>query len=409
MIARWLAAFVLALSFVSVPQARADSWVPPARATYLSPDAQTRLTVVPRGLESPLAYFKDKVAQKEPAGQAQGETRSTAQAVLERRDEKGGWTRIWDAPLVNEVAPVRALVANGGQYVVTFDNWHSVGFGPDVVVLYGADGRHVRSFALTDLLPGSYIRGLPRSVSSLWWGGEHRLSPDGRQLILSIVVPAEDSPGDARETVDIAIDLASAKPVPPSGPAWDRALAQARKIAQARNEADAPRRAAFIAPLKAPETPDEDAWSDYLRGAFARLDSSSASFPLAFILQRPGAKGYRKSETALQDALRDTEREEGFGDILLLASLGPADRFVEVLRNGLQPVRPGTLKGIRLYVAISAASRDRVAALIAPTGATLVHIDPAIPIPQDPQRVAELRAVEAEEAAEEAREAAPRP
>jgi len=396
------------LSVVVTTAARADSWLPPTRATYLSPDAQTRLTVIPRGLESPLAYFKDKVAKKEPAGQAPGETRTTARAVLERSDGKGGWTRIWEAPLVNEVAPVRAVVANGGHHIVTFDNWHSVGFGPDVVVIYGTDGKHVRSFSVADLLPGSYIRGLPRSVSSLWWCAEPRLSPDGGQVILPIVVPSEDSPGDATETVDIAIDLATAGPVPSAGPAWDRALAQARKVAQARKDADAPRRAAFVAPLKAPAAADEAAWSDYLRGAFARLDADASSFPRAFILQKPGAKAYRESETSLQNALRAATGEKDFGNVLLLASLGPPDHFVEVVSKALRPVRPGALQGVDIYIAIDAASRGRIAALIAPTGADFVHIDPAVPLPQDPRRIAEFRALEAEEAAEEAREVAPR-
>ncbi|WP_343521100.1 hypothetical protein [Sphingomonas sp.] len=404
---RWLAAFALVLT-CAVSQARADSWVPAQRETYLSPDERTRLTVIPRGVDT-LAYFKDKVAKKEPAGQAPGETRTTAHAVLERRGETGGWTRIWEAPLVNEVAPVSALVANGGQYVVTFDNWHAVGYGPDVVVIYGADGRHVRSFALVDLLPGSYVRGLPRTVSSLWWGGEHRLSSDGRQLILSIVVPSDDAPPDAREMVEIAIDLASAKPVPPSGPAWERALAQARKVAQARKEAVAPLRVAFAAPLGAPRTADEAAWSEYLRGAFMRLDPRSDVFPRAFVLEAPGRAGHRESQTALYAALRNTDHASSFGNVLLLASLAPPDQFVQILRDGVQPVRPGTMKDVHVYVAIPAAWRDQVAAILAPTGAAFTHIDPAVPIPQDPQRLADLRAAEAEEAAEEARESAPRP
>jgi hypothetical protein len=39
------------------------------------------------------------------------------------------------------VAPVRALVSNGGEHVVTFDNWHSGGFRDNVVVIYAAMDR----------------------------------------------------------------------------------------------------------------------------------------------------------------------------------------------------------------------------------------------------------------------------
>ena len=33
-------------------------------------------------------------------------------------------------PLVNEVSPVTALVSDSGN-TITFDNWHSVGYGDD--------------------------------------------------------------------------------------------------------------------------------------------------------------------------------------------------------------------------------------------------------------------------------------
>ena len=390
MIACRLAAFAVVLAFVAVPQARGDSWMPPGKATYLSPDQRTRLTVLPRGLENRLADLEGEDTKKEGAGQAAEETPATARAVLERRGQKGGWTRIWEAPLVNEVAPTRALVANGGQHVFTFDNWYSLGFGPDAVVIYGADGGHVRSFALTDLLPETYIRALPRSVSSLWWGGEHRLSPDGRQLILAIAMPGEDSPHSG-ETVAIAIDLASARLVPPSGPAWDRALARAGEVTRARDADEAARRAAFIAPLLGPSPATERGWHAYLEEAFSRLEPDLRRDPdleevllSAQVLRSPDAADYKPSETWLRGALKDAKRD---GDAVAIASLAPPEHLVRVLAEAVRGVKAGSLARAWIFVAVPAAWRDRAVAALAPTGARIIHLDPAVPIPQHAERL----------------------
>ena len=84
---------------------------------------------------------------------------------------------LWAQPLSNAVAPVEALVSDTGRYVVTFDNWHSLGYGPNVVVIYGAEGQLLRSFSLEDLLSEAELRLVFRTVSSRWWPGESGLEP----------------------------------------------------------------------------------------------------------------------------------------------------------------------------------------------------------------------------------------
>lgn len=180
--------WVMLVALVAVSAAHADSWMPPTKTTYLSQDKATRLVVTPRELRSPLAYFDDKVKGREPAGQAVGETKRTAQGTLERREGRR-WVEVWKAPLANEVAPVSALVSNDGKHVVTFDDWHMVGLGTNAVAIYRSDGTRVRSLTLGDFLPGDYIEALPRSVSSLWWHGQDRIAADGRHVLLAVVVP----------------------------------------------------------------------------------------------------------------------------------------------------------------------------------------------------------------------------
>lgn len=400
---RWLIALFALFTILGAPAARADSWLPPSVRHYESANGSYRLMVTPRMLEDQLSYFEDKVAGEEPAGQAKGETATTARAVLERRDNHGKWTRIWAAPLVNEVAPVRALVANDGQHVVTFDNWHSVGFGPDVVVVYGPDGQRIRSLGLKDLLPQAYIRALPRSVSSLHWSGEHRLSPDGTRLILAIVIPddSEEYFASDRAYVEIKVDLASGNPVPPSGAAWDSALRKAVDVANAWDVAEAARRAAFLAPLLGPTVSAEVEWHDYLREAFSRIDPNwEDGYPSTNVLRDPHAKDYKPSVNWLRDGLKELVEQADLNPVLAIATLAPPEHFLLELEKAARSIKPGAAASARIYVAIPAAWKDRVAAALAPTGATFIHLDPAIPIPQRPERIERLRKSEAEAAAE---------
>lgn len=396
---RWLIALFALLTILGASAARADSWLPPSVERYESANGSYRLTVTPRMLRDQLSYFEDKVAGKEPAGQAQGETATTARAVLERRDAGGTWSQVWAAPLVNEVAPVRALVANDGRHVVTFDNWHSVGFGPDVVVIYGPDGQHIRALGLRDLLPQEYIRALPRSASSLHWGGEHRLSPDGTRLILAIVVPDD---GEAlferdKESIEIGVDLSSGAPIPPAGAAWERALSKAREVTKARDAAAATWRAAFVAPLLSPTTPGEREWHRYLREALYRIEpGSELRLTVTKVLGSPAEKDYEASEKRLRAAFAEADGDAS----LAIAAPGRPAHLLELIERDTAKIGPGKLTGARIYVAIPAAWKDRVAAALAPTGATFIHLDPAVPIPQRPERIERLRKSEAEAAAE---------
>ncbi len=62
---RWLCAVLLLA--IAAP-ACADNWALPEQRTYFSPDRLTRLSVIPRDLDSQLAYFEDKLGGKSPPG-----------------------------------------------------------------------------------------------------------------------------------------------------------------------------------------------------------------------------------------------------------------------------------------------------------------------------------------------------
>jgi hypothetical protein len=76
--------------------------------------------------------------------------------------------QIWNKRLVNEIAPVNAIVSNDGKTVVTFDNWHTVGYGPGDMVIYDSIGELVKSYELEDISPFP-TNDYATTISSRWW------------------------------------------------------------------------------------------------------------------------------------------------------------------------------------------------------------------------------------------------
>ncbi len=118
-----------------------------------------------------------------PAREAKAPAKS-AVGLLERKKADGGYETVWEGPLRNPMAPVSALVAADGSRVITFDNWHSVGYDHEVVVIYGEAGKLVRQFALEDLLTAEEIARVPTSVSSRWWSEGRSLDEKAGELVL---------------------------------------------------------------------------------------------------------------------------------------------------------------------------------------------------------------------------------
>ena len=96
-----------------------------------------------------------------------------ARAEFYARQPNRSYRLVKDAELNNPVSPVDALVTNQG-YLVTFDNWHNIGYGK-IVAIYRPDGRSVRTFTAEQLYPPERLKEIPLSTSSRWW----RCSPFG--------------------------------------------------------------------------------------------------------------------------------------------------------------------------------------------------------------------------------------
>lgn len=361
----------------------ADEWAPPKPETYYSINKQWRLTVIPRAMESPLAYFSDKVRGRSDPGAPPRDPEQSARGLMEHLSGQT-WNLVWNLPLANEIGPASAAVSNQGA-IATFDNWGSMGYGKNVVVIYDRRGRKIRSLALDDIAPKTYIQALPHSVSSIWWGGNHHFSPDGKQLILRLVVPSDPddtSTAEKRDYVDIAIDSTTGRVTTPQGPAWDHALQIAASVDAKQRAAEAAETAFHNSPLKAPTTGDVTPWYRYLIEAFFRMDPDRQDgWPATKVLPRPGDPAYAKLFGYLKDALGDPLDDSG---AIMLASPDQANlvRAIDQITSKLPKNR---LPNARIYVTVTPALEELAAKAVARTGATFIPLDVTKAIPVRPR------------------------
>ncbi len=82
-------------------------------------------------------------------------------------------TLVWKQALLNKINPVYAIVANDGSSIATFDNWHFIGCGEHVFVIYNQDGLPQKTYKLEDISPFS-LNDYERSISSTHWYDERR-------------------------------------------------------------------------------------------------------------------------------------------------------------------------------------------------------------------------------------------
>ena len=385
--AMFLAVLLLSLSTVA---ARADSWLPATPATYVSADGTWRLLVTPRGITGPLGYFRDKVDERSNAGGIQGDLQRSATGRMEQLQGRR-WRVVWEKPLVNEVAPVDAIVSNTGQ-AATFDNWHSMGFGDDTIALYDGNGELIRAMGLDGFLPEEYEQALPRTVSSIHWRGSPRISDDGLELIVPVVVPEEADGASSEDEkvahVDVRFQLSNGRLTRDSGPSWIQALSKARAAYARVNEEAAAAKRRFIAPLEAPVTENVTDWHLYLREVFFRLDPDwEEGYPATHVLPARGSTDFNRMSGYIGEALIDELNADG---VMMFASLSQV-ALRDVVLAQARRVAPRALSRARIYIAVDSMHFQPIRNALAHTGANVVQLDVELSIPQRSERLEAMK------------------
>ncbi len=135
----WKILIGLCLGIVVGDTAWADRWSPAKVVEVSSADGKHRLRVEPAGL---------KIRE--------------CRAVMYQGKEV-----IWKGRLVNRYSPHQVFVGKSGKFVVTMDEWGSVGTLP--VVIYGKGGKLVKKYDIASLGLNGDGKHITRSVSSYWW------------------------------------------------------------------------------------------------------------------------------------------------------------------------------------------------------------------------------------------------
>jgi hypothetical protein len=148
-------ALALALSLLAAT-VLADSWPAAKVAGVASPTGQVVVRVVP-GMNLDATY-----------GFSGAQKGAAATAVFYRLDPAANYVKYREISLLNPIAPVFAAVSDSGE-LVTLDNWHNMGLGDSVVVVYSPEGTVRRSYRLNDIYAESEIKAFDRSTSSIWW------------------------------------------------------------------------------------------------------------------------------------------------------------------------------------------------------------------------------------------------
>lgn len=249
--------------------ALADEWRLAEPRADVSANDRYAFIQTPRAIRDLLSYFQDKVAARPRPGQ-DPDGPDQAMGRLELWQTDGTAREVWRRALLNDVAPVSSIVADDGRHVVTFDNWHAMGLGDDVIVIYGPGGDVVRQFALADLMSEAQVKALPRTVSSIWWGGRHRFDDGDSVLVLEIA--ADKEMFHSRKGVFRAVRIALADGRILADPAFYRVSRRGRALL---DMVDAPGNVTGVGAAPAPHP--------FLSAEFTSLEDESA---IRFSLRR---------------------------------------------------------------------------------------------------------------------------
>jgi hypothetical protein len=156
----------LAVFLISIPML-ADVWDTPKTTRYFSQDSSYMVKVTPTQIPDKYWKWKSSKTKKRQKFSPRDTTIVLCQAIL-FKIEKNDTLKIWQKNLINPIMPVNVIVANDGKSLVTFDNWGSMGYGLEAMVIYDEKGGLVKRYQLEEISPIP-INEFQLSISSIWW------------------------------------------------------------------------------------------------------------------------------------------------------------------------------------------------------------------------------------------------
>lgn len=190
---RWIL-FIFGI-FISI-YVKADTWEPQSIKAYYSDNKQYKLVVYPTVIPEKYNHWKYYKSNKYPQTKRILRKKEKFMKSLTAQDtilihcraelyqiKNTDSTLIWNRPLLNNICPVHAIVADDGSSIATFDNWFSRGYGVNVFVVYNENGDALKTYKLEEITPYP-LNDYKISISSLHWLKEAVYNGNDRILIV---------------------------------------------------------------------------------------------------------------------------------------------------------------------------------------------------------------------------------
>lgn len=168
----------------------ADEWIKEYRKVYTSQNGIYELVIepthIPENYENEI--LKRKKHPEKYLNSPMKDTIVQCHAKLYKKTGHLGLPElIWKKDLVNPVAPYEAMITNDGKYVITFDDWYNVGYGENVMVVYGENGEILKKYGLNEITHLNKNQ-LSVSVTSIWWYFGHETYSEKPEKVKILII-----------------------------------------------------------------------------------------------------------------------------------------------------------------------------------------------------------------------------
>ena len=181
---------------------KADTWDNPRVKTYYSENKEFKLIITPKMTSDKFYLWNYYKTNKHPQTKKILKKKEKFMRNITEQDtiripctaelyqiNGADSVLIWERPLLNEVCPVYAIVANDGSSIATFDNWYSTGYGVNVFVVYDKKGNAKKTYKLEEISPFP-LNDYSMSISSLYWRKDVRYIDNER---IEIIFETDDN------------------------------------------------------------------------------------------------------------------------------------------------------------------------------------------------------------------------
>ena len=192
---------LILLEFLVSMTAKADTWDNPRVRTYYSENNEFKLIIAPKKTSDKYYLWNYYKTNQHPQTKKILKQKEKFMRNISEQDtikipctaelykiNGADSVLIWKRPLLNEVCPIYAIVANDGSSIATFDNWYSTGYGVNVFVVYDDKGNAKKTYKLEEISPFP-LNDYPVSISSIHWNKGKKYIDVER---IEIVFGAED-------------------------------------------------------------------------------------------------------------------------------------------------------------------------------------------------------------------------